>query len=137
MAWALAKLKIAPPSSVEPLHATAESSELVSAKAEEVRKLVYETAKKRQADPNAPNGAWIPALSQLCGYVLDNISYRITVMDPSRFQLQEFSNSLWAMATTKRCSPETFAFVTSEMTRQADVEDVEGMRPQEWSNSVW
>ncbi|CAJ1961283.1 unnamed protein product [Cylindrotheca closterium] len=138
MAWAIAKLKIAPPSSAQPVDATEVSAELMYAKAEEVRKLVYETAKRRkEGDPNAQNGAWIPALSQLCGYILDHISYRARTINSNRFQLQEYANLLWAMATTKRCCPETFAFVISALLRAVDVEDSAGLRPQEWSNSMW
>ena len=138
MAWAIAKLKIAPPASAQPIDATADSIENVFAKSEEVRKLVYETARKRKEDPNAPNGAWIPALSQLCGCIMDHISYRVTTMNSERFQHQEYANVLWAMATAKRCSPATFSFVTSAMVSKVDVmEDADNLRPQEWSNTMW
>jgi len=107
------------------------------AKAEEVRKLVYEAAKQRKEDPNAKKGAWIPALSQLSGCILDHISHRVTIMDSNRFQLQEYANLLWAMATTKRCCPETFAFIISALLRTADATGTAGLKPQEWSNSMW
>lgn len=137
MAWAIAKLKIAPPSTVEPVDTSEASTERMYAKAQEVRKLVYETAKKRREDPNAPNGAWISALSQLCGYILDHISYRVANLDSDRIQLQEYANLLWAMATTKRCCPEAFAFSISTLLRTVDKADKEGLRPQEWTNSMW
>jgi len=137
MSWAIAKLKIAPPSTVSPVDSTINSLDNLNDKCQEVRKLVYETAKNRKQNPNAPNGAWIQALSQLCGYMMDHLSYRMVELNTERFQFQEYSNLIWATATAKRCSPELFKFVLSKLVEKGQITDTEDLKPQEWSNSMW
>jgi hypothetical protein len=137
IAWAIAKLKIAPPKNVIPVDATTTSQELLNAKSKEVRAMVYEVAKERASNNKVQNGAWIPALSELCGHMMDTISHRATLLDPNAFQLQEFSNLLWSMATAKRSDDRVVAFVISCLMSGMKENKNEGFRPQEWSNSIW
>lgn len=137
IAWAIAKLKIAPPKNVIPVDATTMSQELLNAKSKEVRAMIYEVAKERASNKKVQNGAWIPALSELCGHMMDTISYRATLLDPNVFQLQEFSNLLWAAATAKRSDDRVFAFVISCLMSGLKENKNDCLRPQEWSNSIW
>jgi hypothetical protein len=174
IAWAIAKLKIAPPQSVLPVDASSESQTRLQEKSEEVRSMVYEVAKARNAAaassqtssannnvPSAPQQKtpWIPALSELCGRILDTISYRVKEVDPSLFRLQEWANLVWALATAQRANDEVFTFVIKSLMAGMDEVDMtvatsdrqkydnnnknnnnqnnEGLRPQEWSNSIW
>jgi hypothetical protein len=137
IAWAIAKLKIAPPKNVIPVDATTMSQELLNAKSKEVRSMIYEVAKERASNKKVQNGAWIPALSELCGHMMDTISYRATLLDPNVFQLQEFSNLLWAAATAKRSDDRVFAFVISCLMSGLKENKNDCLRPQEWSNSIW
>jgi hypothetical protein len=166
IAWAIAKLKIAPPQSVLPVDASSVSQTRLQQKSEEVRSMVYEVAKERNAAASSQTTPspqqktpWIPALSELCGSILDTISYRVKEVDPSLFRLQEWANLLWALATAQRANDEVFAFVIASLMAGMDDVDMtiatsnrqkydnnnknnnnqnnEGLRPQEWSNSIW
>lgn len=137
MAWALAKLRIVPPKNVIPVDVTTNSKDRMNAKSKEVRAMVYEVAKQRASNGNVQNGAWIPALSELCGHLMDTISQRATLLDPKKFQLQEFSNLLWATATAKRSDESVVAFIVTSLIRGMEGNKKEASRPQEWSNSLW
>jgi hypothetical protein len=141
IAWAIAKLKIAPPKNVMPVDVSSNSEKLLNAKSEQVRSMIYEVAKER-ASSKAPaqKSPWIPALSELCGIMMDTISYRVMEVDPTLFRLQEWANLLWALATAQRANDEVFNFVISSLMsgmKKSDNTDDEGLRPQEWSNSIW
>ena len=150
IAWAIAKLKIAPPQTAMPVDISNNDSKdrdvmkRLKAKSEELRSTVYQVAKDRaKFGTVAQNSPWIPSLSELCGLIMDGISYRVTQMDTSLFQLQEFSNLLWAFATAQRTDDKTFNHIISSlisgMTQNFDTTkfDKECLRPQEWSNSIW
>lgn len=161
--WALAKLKLAPPSTAMPLtiitideaeeegttgeeDIAAQSllSDLLESKARLVREQVLEVAAERrkqqqQEEPQEQEQQealatprWIPALSQLAGHILDVISYQVLTYESSSssnnkrqrqrrrpFQMQEYANILWALATSGRAHPIVFdAIITSMMDRQ-------------------
>jgi hypothetical protein len=146
IAWALAKYKIVPPQRVMPVDVSSTSIGLLQEKSKEVRLMVYQVAKERAAEGESPGGyatTWLPGVSQLCGHLLDYISSRvIEIADSNQFQLQEFANLLWALATTQRADERIFSFVTDRLMRGMETQIVqsresEGLRPQEWSNSIW
>eukprot|EP00980_Cylindrotheca_fusiformis_P003988 scaffold874_cov126-Cylindrotheca_fusiformis.AAC.21 len=137
IAWAIAKLKIAPPKSVIPVDATENKREVLNEKSKEVRAMVYAAARERTSDNKVKNMSWIPALSELCGHIMDSISHRTTLLDPTKFQLQEFSNILWATATAKRSDEAVVSFIVSSLVKGVEGNRNQGLRPQEWSNSIW
>ena len=145
VAWAIAKLKIAPPINVMPVDMSSNSEILLSAKSKQVRSMVYNVAKERAARAHniksSPAPSWIPALSELCGLLMDTISYRVTKVGMTKCRSQEWSNLLWALATAQRASDEAFNSVISNLiTGMKGVSNSNGegdLRPQEWSNSIW
>jgi hypothetical protein len=138
IAWAIAKLQIAPPKNVVAVDATSSAEESLISKSNEVRTTIYEVAKNRaQTNNKAQSAPWIPALSELCGHVMDTISYRATLLNPNQFRLQEFANLLWATATAKRSDEKVFTFVISCLMKGMKGRSSEALRPQEWSNSIW
>ena len=142
MAWAVAKLKIAPPQRVVPVDISENSLTLLKQKSGEVRSMVYKVAKERsESNSSAQKSPWIPALSELCGTMLDAISYLSMQVEPNFFRLQEWSNMLWALSTAQRGDEKLFSFVISNMLHSMENYRVEavkdGLRPQEWSNTIW
>jgi RAP domain len=171
--WALAKLKVPPPSSVMPslldgrsidddvdLEALLkESNERLARTAEKVRNSVLLVASERSKaiqggnSPSVGSDSWIPVLSQLAGYILDSIGVTAIIMDKisrqssssnlvsSVFQLQEWSNLLWAWATAGRAKNAVFGLVVRNMIEQQrrtlEMDHSSMVRPQEWSNSIW
>jgi len=139
IAWALAKFKIAPPQRVMAVETSEQVEDRLREKSAEIRSQILQVAKQRQqgagSDPTTP---WIPALSELSGLLLDSISYRVMASDPNLFQLQEWANLLWALATAGRGDSDVFAFVLSSLIRGKQAQDSnEGLSAQEWSNSIW
>ena len=127
--WALAKLRIAPPSSAMPVQTSNPPDQIMLA-AKELRMGVIEASKAKQpGEPLKP--VWIPALSKLAGLILDDIAGRIE--HSKELKQQEMSNLLWALATTDRADPVVFGKVIRRMIAQ----DTDDKQPQEWSNSVW
>lgn len=170
MAWALTKLKIVPPQSAVAISLTREGTvERVSELSQKVRSLVYHVAKQRNnvndgsiSEEQSRVSAWIPALSELCGIVLDSISYKVVTQVPPEpdghqdFRLQERANLLWALAASQRGQHDIATHIVSSlisgMKRRDDSSSkkssrnssiawdtvgIELARPQEWSNSIW
>ena len=127
--WALAKLRIAPPSTALPLNTAAAPDALV-ATATDVRHQVMQASKAKQAgQPLKP--VWIPQLSKLTGQILDEIAFTVDhIVD---FKQQEFSNLIWAWATANRPNHQVFGKLIRRMMDQ----DVKERNPQEWSNVCW
>jgi len=138
--WALAKLKLAPPSSAMPLapivgadldDTSAESvAKLLDDAAQTVREQVLRVAAQRRQQQGQPTSRqqqqqqqqlWIPALSQLAGRVLDAISYQVLKQSTDKqskrrpFQMQEYANLLWAWATASRVYPVVYDVVLQNM----------------------
>lgn len=142
IAWAIAKLKIAPPKSTIPIESSEQTNESIIAKSKQVRKTVLEVARQRaQSNGSVQNGAWVPVLSELCGYIMDGISHRVTKLSATEFRLQEYANLLWALATAQRADENVFRVVISSLMRGMQENGANGqseaLRPQEWSNSIW
>ena len=143
MAWAIAKLKIAPPQSVLPIELSDTTPQNLRAKSEQVRNIIYNVAKERsKLAGNATKATslptWIQPLSELCGLFLDTISYRVLHSnEPKTFQLQEFANLLWALATAQRSNKDVYAFIVTNLIEGMEDSRNEICRPQEWSNSIW
>jgi hypothetical protein len=136
MAWAFAKMKIAPPDRVLPVKVTEDSLDLLKEKSAEVRSMVYDVAKARSS--SSEESTWIPALSELCGTMLDTISHRTKETKvPHSFQLQEWSNLLWALATAQRANEEVVTFIVTNLIKCMKANSNDEKRPQEWSNSIW
>lgn len=187
--WALAKLKLPPPSTAMPVlvgdgdfstvdSLMQESRKNLAKSAATVRTAVMQVAAERvaaQQQQQQGNDAaafttdtaanrWIPALSQLAGHVLDAIGATVLLASSQsmpkqqQFELQEWSNLLWAWATAGRVDERVFGHVVRSMIHQQtqklrrennntsssvqssnteNAADVSPLRPQEWSNSVW
>ena len=155
IAWAIAKVNIAPPNSVLKVDITNAES-LLREKSKIVRSAIFEFAKKRAASGSSSSSlssTWIPALSELCGLIVDTVCSKSLKLDPSKFQQQELSNLMWALATTQRPNQDVFEFVinsiiSSAETRKRKIEQNEGksqnnnrwkedLTPQEWSIPLW
>lgn len=135
--WALAKLKIVPPLTAMPFEQS--DDEALKAAAQTVRDGVFKAAKERQ-ESGTPSKAWITALSQLAGQILDRISQNVVSTQTDGFRLQEWANLMWAWATAERADPVAFGVAVDKMIDQQQEADRTGepnLRPQEWTNSVW
>lgn len=131
LAWAVAKLRVAPPANIYPI--TRPATSLKNSKSEsleqesgpdtisssianinkdiletaaKVRSQVLEVAKERSAMKSAAERAavknkWIPTLSQLSGKMLDAIAIQVLSM-LDEFNSQELANLLYAFASAGR-----------------------------------
>lgn len=154
--WAIAKLKIAPPDSVVAVDID-NAEALLREKSGTLRSLIFDIAKER-ASPGSSSGSspssWIPDLSELCGLLVDTVSAKALELDPKRFQQQELSNLMWALATTQRPSESVFEYVVSSIIASAEERkrvklcnennpnnhsfgNEKGAVPQEWSIPLW
>lgn len=144
-AWGVAKLQIVPPKTVIPIDLE-NVEENVRNKSQQVRNAVLDVAKQRTSTSAAttksnPASSWIPALSELCGLVIDVVGANAMELDAELFKQQELSNLMYAATIAKRPSDEVFNFVvksiilsaTSAKNRRKD--DV--LKPQEWSLPLW
>jgi hypothetical protein len=157
VSWAIAKLKIAPPTSVmPPLEASVGPSPLAQT-CQEIRKQVLDYAIKRQRQPQQQQNLsdtqppWLPNVSRLAGYVMDAIAVRVLEYNgPVDFKLQENANLLWAWATSSRVNEVAFRTVLERMMKEQTKQVLdpgrgtpepsrnnEILNPQEWSNSIW
>jgi len=155
--WAIAKINIAPPSSVVPVDID-NAEELLRDKSKTVRSLIFEIAKQRASSGSSSSSSsassWIPALSELCGVLVDAVSAKALGLDPKRFQQQELSNLMWSLATTQRPSETVFEYVVSSIIASAEqrkrnqlcnennpnnksTKSNSGEMPQEWSIPLW
>ena len=163
VAWAIAKINIAPPDTVIPVDLDNAES-LLREKSEHVRSIILDIAKQRATSSSASSSSsssWIPALSELCGLLIDTVSVKALELDPKRFQQQELSNLMWSLATAQRPNERVFEFVVNSIVasaeqRKRDVKSNETnplhsrgshntnnkngdglLVPQEWSIPLW
>eukprot|EP00536_Pseudo-nitzschia_multiseries_P003502 jgi/Psemu1/64177/estExt_Genemark1.C_540102 len=156
--WAIAKINIAPPNSVVPVDID-NAEILLREKSKIVRSLIFDIAKQRASSGSSSSASsassWIPALSELCGALVDAVSAKALDLDPKRFQQQELSNLMWASATTQRPSESVFEYVVSSIIASAEqrkrvklcnennpnnkdsIKNEKGAVPQEWSIPLW
>ena len=145
IAWAMAKFNIVPPQRVLPIDMDGAADHLDEL-ASTVRNQVYQVAKERRSGQphQQPSTVWMADVSKLCGYLLDLIQSKSMKVDPNQFQIQEWSNMIWALATVQRGSETTIAFIVNSLITGMGIElgdsqdnPEAALRPQEWSNSVW
>jgi len=144
MAWALAKLQIAPPLSVMP-RADDNSRDALEQVSTQVRQAVLQVAvDRREGRSESDATAWIPLLSQLAGHLVDYLQQfaAIKVEKEQFLQMQEMSNMMWASATANRANDQVFATIADRMMIQQrelleNKPEEECLKPQEWSNTVW
>lgn len=117
IAWAIAKLRLAPPLSVVPVSETS---------------LVPTSLQLRQ-QVLAREKNYVKTLSLLAGGLLDLIS-STTLHSTHVFNAQHQANLLWALATAQRAQPKVFARITSSLIHTLQNE---APKPQECSNSLW
>jgi len=125
IAWALAKMKIAPPETASPLLTKSNYKTMLLDTSKQLRNKVMQVAKEKQtggtnnSEAQQQQQAWIPTLSLLCGYILDTIAIRATTDDStaaaSKIPFQERANLLWALATTQRPSEYVFDTIVNRM----------------------
>ncbi len=145
LGWALAKLKISPPSRIYPItrpgdlidnlqedRAMNEGPEVIRssiqdmeddtyATAAKVRELVLEVAKERStmktaAERAAVQSKWIPSLSQLSGKLLDVIATQaLEILDD--FNTQELANLLYAFASAGRADHVLFEALSEQLVK--------------------
>jgi len=156
VAWAIAKINIAPPESVMPVDIENAES-LLREKSQIVRSAILDVAKQRAtsgASSRPSSSLWIQSLSELCGLMIDTMSAKALELNPKNFQQQELSNIMWALAITQRPNQQVFEFVVTSIIESAsarkhklncnknnpnfkNTEPVKGMMPQEWSIPLW
>lgn len=167
LGWAIAKLKVSPPSSIYPMtrclghkkHSVNETQRSIKYTSKEefendillmatsVRAQVLEVAKRRSTvqDPNRRAkipSTWIPTLSQLSAKLLDIIAIQVLDM-VENFNSQELANLLYAFANAGRGDEYLFNSLAvqliSSMKHQAANKQMyqKNPKPQEFSNSVW
>lgn len=145
-AWGIAKLQIAPPKTVIPIDLE-NVEENLKQKCKQVRSTIFEVAKQRASksastsSKSLTSSSWVPALSELCGLLVDVIGAKAMKLNPRLFKQQELSNIMYSATIVQRLSVEVFDFVvesimlsaTSDMNRRRD----EILKPQEWSLPLW
>jgi hypothetical protein len=185
LAWALAKLNVAPSQSEQALlvllppvprtsttaldsspatnqnNVDLESRDALLDVAAKVRQIVLDVERERAkaggTDDRRRTPRWTPALSQLAGYLLDAVGeivwHRATTVDDNaaasvgstpRFQMQEWSNLVWALSTAGRANKALFGLVIRNMIAQQEAElrvankDLSTiLQPQDWANAIW
>lgn len=158
IAWAIAKINIAPPDSTMPVDiGNAES--LLREKSEFLRSAIFDVAKQRATSGSSSSSSpslWIPALSELCGLIVDTVCAKALTLDPKKFQQQELANLMWALATVRRPNQDVFEFVITSIIASAknrkeqmrcnssnpnykakDKNMKDDVVPQEWSIPLW
>jgi len=124
VAWAIAKIRLAPPLSTLPITLSGESDALVETSLK-CRLQVLEGAREKQ-------NVWIPTLSLLSGRLMDEISY-ISFNSTTAFTTQELANLLWALSTAQRADAQVFQHISLSL---VDIMTLK-TKPQEFSNSIW
>ncbi len=146
LGWAVAKLKLAPPSNVYPItrldYAKSSNNSSNSNKnvkvlyvslqeameddllqtATTVRQQVLAVAKERSMSPKGVmvKSKWIPTLSQLCGKLLDSIAARVlNILD--KFNSQELANLLYAFASAGRADVYFFDQLATQLVRKMKI----------------
>lgn len=125
IAWAIAKIQLAPPASALPIDHTDNQSNAIVETSLKCRSQVLEGARERQQ-------FWIPTLSLLSGRLLDTISYTSKKLE-STFNTQESANLLWSLATAQRADKDVFEHISSSLVKELNTQT----KPQEFSNSIW
>jgi hypothetical protein len=126
VAWALAKLQLAPPSSAMPMPdyyniedttGRSKSTEAIVTSAQSIRQKVLEAARDRQQnqDSSSTVATWIPVLSQLAGQILDHIG-TLVIAEAQEDDDDEDTVGITNNNRTKKRKP---------------------FRIQEWANLLW
>jgi hypothetical protein len=137
VAWGIAKLNFVPPADVMPVDIdTAE--EKLREKAAHVRSTIFEVAMNRASGSSTlPSPTtWIPALSEMCGLIVDVAAVKSLKLDRALFQQQELSNLMWSLTTVKRPTKTVFGFVVDSIVLSAQNTNNrrdQMLKPQEWS----
>lgn len=136
LAWAVAKIKLTPPSKVYPItrpneakqFASQNGNSIVYATVDEmndsilqtslrVRQQVLEVAKERSVNKGAVQSIWIPTLSQLSANLLDVIASQVLgILD--KFNSQELANLLYAFASAGRADIYFFDQLSKQLVLQ-------------------
>ncbi len=144
--WALAKLRLPPPSKVVPMADQNDTLMQMTACASQIRKEVVEMAAKRRNGQHDAEATWIPVLSKLSGHILDHIGFTADAACRKKggqaFQMQEYANLLWSWSTVSRVDSSKFDVVLKQMMSQNQQllekpNAIDDLQPQEWSNSLW
>ena len=135
LVWGIAKMEIAPPDTVMPVNLK-DAENLLREKSEQVRSMIIEVAKQKASGSSSSTKSWIPALSELCGLLIDTAGSKSLELDSRQFQQQELSNLMWALTTTQRTNEEVFDYVVQSIVSSAENREIRGdalLVPQEWS----
>lgn len=145
LGWAIAKLKLAPPSNVYPIvrpmslvhqvninNDILNNTEIICSTIEDmhhdmlstatkVRAQILEVAKERSylktaAERASVKNRWIPTLSQLSGKLLDMIATRVLLMLQD-FNSQELANLLYAFASAGRADMLLFEALSEQLVK--------------------
>jgi RAP domain len=174
LAWALAKLNVAPPQSEQALlvqlppaldslprhekdHAESESRKALLEVAATVRQIIADVARERSQDGDCDGARLQPrsmsTLSKLAGHLLDAVGevvwYRFSRNSNDStgtpiFDMQSWSNLLWAWSTGGHANEALFGVVIRRMIAQQEAElrvankDLSTiLQPQDWANAIW
>lgn len=132
LGWAVAKLKLAPPSNIYPIvrpkvaeSKTNQNENIIYVEVNEmnddilqtsakVRQQVLEVAKERSARNGVVQNKWIPTMSQLSGKLLDNIASQVLIV-LEHFNSQELANLLYAFASSSRADSYFFDKLANQL----------------------
>jgi hypothetical protein len=140
LAWAISKVQIAPPSTVVPIDMENIEDKLRK-KSDLVRSTIFEIAKQRASQSSSSSSAspssWIPALSELCGLLIDAVCCKTLELDPNIFVQQELSNLAYSITIAERPSKEVFEFVVRSMMISAQPDSSHRNNPHEDDHKCW
>ena len=133
LGWAIAKIKLAPPSNIYPIIRPIEAKKAANEDkytkyvtmdemnsdiletSLKVRQQVFEVAKERNDKKGAVvQSKWIPTMSQLSGKLLDNLASQSLVI-LSKFNSQELANLLYAFASAGRADAYFFDQLANQL----------------------
>jgi hypothetical protein len=90
LAWGISKVRIAPPSTVVPIDMENIEYNLRN-KSSLVRSTIFDIAKQRASQATSLSttspSSWIPALSELCGLLIDAACYKMMKLEPNSFAI--------------------------------------------------
>ena len=128
--WALAKIRLLPPTSALPLYKDTSGSH------QEIRKRCFELRSLVLKNGNGNARAWVPQLSMLSAMLFDTLATK-AVLDKNAktWSTQEIANLLYSFATSNRANEEAFDALSETMLRVLKTKSLP--KPQEFSNTIW
>jgi hypothetical protein len=131
LVWALAKLRIVPPSSSVPLQHSESIKEALVTTSIKLRNDIIDSLK-------TGDKSWIASLSLLSAQLMDTVSYMMMeeLHEESKSKTQEMVNMIWAFAAANRSADAVFELIGLILANALEALP-ETPKPQEFSNTIW